>query len=110
MEDLKDQGNNSQVDRIKPWQFQPGQSGNPAGRPPGSSMKDYAKKYLSGMTDKERIEFFKGIDKHKIWEMAEGKAASNVDVTSGGKPIVSVSPEVAAKNQLDTDETHTGSE
>ena len=101
-EELKDQAKISPADRIKPWQFQPGQSGNPMGRPPGRSLKDRAKKYLAGLTDDEAVEFWKGIDKQKMWEMAEGKAAANVDVTSGGKPIISISPEIAAKNELNS--------
>jgi len=42
--------------------------------------------------------------------MAEGKAAANVDVTSGGKPIISISPEIAAKNQLNSNESNSGTE
>ena len=78
------------AEHLKPWQFKKGQSGNPAGRPPGSSLKDYAKKYLAGMTDEERLEFFNGIDKIKVWEMAEGKAETKTDVTSDGKALQAV--------------------
>lgn len=81
-EQLQEQAK-SKVEHIKPWQFKKGQSGNPAGRPPGTSLKEYAKKYLAGMTDEERIEFFEGIDKHKIWEMAEGKPEAVAEVKGG---------------------------
>lgn len=77
MEDeLKEQVNN------RPWLYKKGQSGNPAGRPVGSfSLKEYAKKKLASMTDEEREEFFEGIDKKIIWEMAEGKAKQDNSIT-----------------------------
>ena len=65
----------AKTDRIAPWQYKAGQSGNPAGRPKGSrSLKEYAKDLLSSMTDAEREEYLQGLDKRTIWEMAEGKA------------------------------------
>lgn len=81
MEDDKEQGNNSQADRIKPFQFKKGQSGNPAGRPPGKSLKERAKAMLNAMTPEEEQEFLEGIDKKTIWEMAEGKAKQDLDLT-----------------------------
>ena len=79
------QTNNSKIDR--PWLYKKGQSGNPAGRPPGKTLKEYTREKLAAMTAEEREEFLNGLSKDVIWEMAEGKAASNVDVTSGGKPL-----------------------
>ena len=40
----------------RPWLFKKGQSGNPAGRPPGKSLKEYARAMLAAMTDEEREE------------------------------------------------------
>lgn len=67
---------------LKPWQFQPGVSGNPGGRPPGSkSLKQFAKEYLLSLSDEEKMEYMKGMDKKIIWEMAEDKAKQSNEVT-----------------------------
>lgn len=80
MEDPQEQSKNSSSDHLKPWQFKPGQSGNPGGRPKGSiSLKEYAKRYLREMNDEEKLEYLTGIDKDKVWEMAEDKAKQGVD-------------------------------
>lgn len=76
-EELKEQ----REEQIKPWQFKKGQSGNPKGRPPGKSMKERAKVMLNAMTEEEEQEFFNGIDKRTIWEMAEGKPKQDMEVS-----------------------------
>jgi len=81
LEELEEQGNSSQADRIKPWQFKKGQSGNPAGRPAGKSLKERAKAMLNAMSPEEEQEFLEGIDKRIIWEMAEGKAQQDTSTT-----------------------------
>lgn len=60
------------ADHLQPWQFKPGQSGNPSGRKAGKSLKEYAKEMLAAMTDEERQEYLKGLPKQEIWKMAEG--------------------------------------
>ena len=72
--------------QLRPWRYKKGQSGNPAGRPPGKSLKEYVRSRLAAMTDEEREKFLHGIEKDVIWEMAEGKPQT--DITSGGQPIV----------------------
>ncbi len=74
------QANYSQADRIKPWQFQPGKSGNPSGKPKGTvSLKTYARQMIQDMTDEEKLEFMKGIDKKTVWEMSEGKPKQDIE-------------------------------
>jgi hypothetical protein len=93
-EETAEQAKNSQTDNVKgkadhlaPWQFKKGQSGNPSGRKGGKSLKEYAKEMIANMTDEERQEYLQGISKRIIWEMAEGKAESKTDITSGGEAI-----------------------
>jgi hypothetical protein len=94
--DAEEQQDISKVPKqLQPHVYKKGQSGNPNGRPAGSlSLKEYLKKKLATMTDEEREEYLDGIDKHKIWEMAEGKASQDVDHTTLGKelpaPIINV--------------------
>lgn len=67
---------------LLPHQYKKGQSGNPGGRPVGSvSMKQYVKNKLLSMTDEEREDFLEGVDKRVVWEMSEGKAKQDVEVS-----------------------------
>ncbi len=99
VEITREQLQNSNVPKqLQPYQYKKGQSGNPSGRPKGISLKEYAKMKLASMTDEEREEFMNGLSKDTIWEMAEGKAQGNTDITSKGEKIVIMPPELINKN------------
>lgn len=79
-EETEIQAKNSRTAHLRPWQFKKGQSGNPGGKPPGTvSLKTFAKNYIQGLTDEEKLEFLEGLNKDKIWEMAEGKPKADVE-------------------------------
>lgn len=69
--------------QLRKYVFKVGQpSANPGGRPKGSkSMKTYAKEYLESMSEEDRVEFLNSIDHKTIWEMSEGKAKQDMEVS-----------------------------
>lgn len=72
---------------ILPFMWKKGQSGNPAGRPKGKTMKEYARALLECQTEEERQAFLHGLPKEVIWKMAEGNPENKTDITSGGETI-----------------------
>ncbi len=68
--------------QLKKYVFKAGNNANPGGRPKGSkSMKQYAKEYLEAMPEEDRAEFLNSVDHTTIWEMSEGKAKQDVEVS-----------------------------
>lgn len=64
---------------IKPFQWKPGQSGNPSGRPK-NTLKQFARDYIKNMSDEDKIAFLKSVDLKTIWEMGEGKPKQDIEV------------------------------
>ena len=101
-----DKRKNNSTTHLQPFQWKQGQSGNPKGRTPGKSMKDYARDVLMKMTQEEREDFLKGLPKDIIWRMAEGNPAQDsetkvkIDVPI---PILDVSTMKAI--EIDTQDT-----
>lgn len=80
----------NQKENSKPWLFKKGKSGNPAGRPKGVTLKEYARDFLAKLTEEERQEFMEGLPKETIWKMAEGNPHNATDITSAGQAIFNI--------------------
>jgi hypothetical protein len=77
-------------EQIKKWKWQPGQSGNPNGRPPGKSLKDYTRERLANMTEEERTAFLNSINPETAWKMAEGLPKTTLSGDTNEPVIVKV--------------------
>lgn len=75
----------NQTTNRKPWLWQKGQSGNPKGRPPGRSLKEWTRARLAEMTDEERIAFLNALSPDIAWRMAEGNPAQDSKIEHSGE-------------------------
>lgn len=65
--------------RLKPGQ----QSLNPAGRPKGKTLKEFARDYFLLKSEEEKREYIENLETKRpgfIWEMAEGRAKQDLDI------------------------------
>lgn len=61
------------VDNRQPdGKFGPGNNANPAGRPKGKTLKEYQAEQFRAMSDEQKEDFLKEIQKSERWRMAEG--------------------------------------
>jgi hypothetical protein len=67
--------------------FKPGQSGNPAGRPPGKTLKEFAREMLMSMNDEEKLAYLKELPPEIVWRMSEGNPHQTQDHTTNGKDL-----------------------
>jgi hypothetical protein len=64
---------------LKDYEWKPGQSGNPKGRPPGKTLKGWASEMLMELPDDKKLEFLKELSPEIVWKMAEGNPHSTSD-------------------------------
>lgn len=89
-EETTDNQPKNRADVIAPFMWKKGQSGNPAGRPKGKTMKEYARQLLECQSEEERQDFLHGLPKEVIWKMAEGNPESKTDLTSNGEGLTPI--------------------
>lgn len=58
-------------EQLKPFLFKKGNK--LGGRKPGKTMKEYARDYLSNMSEEDRVVYLNNLGKDLIWQMAEGR-------------------------------------
>ena len=79
MEDLSTP-NKAVENRREDGTFGPGNNANPKGRPKGKSLKEFAREYLSDLSDEDKTKYLSQLPKDIIWRMAEGNPSTDTKV------------------------------
>ena len=72
-----------QLDYLKEYQWQKGQSGNPKGRPKGKTLKEFTREFLENMSEEARFDFLKSVGAETVWKMAEGNPSNEITGKDG---------------------------
>jgi hypothetical protein len=68
--------------QLQPYVWKKGVSVNPAGRPPGKTLKEFGRDYLMSLPDDEKIEYLASLPTDIVWKMAGGNPESAAAVIS----------------------------
>lgn len=101
---------NQETNRNPDGTFKQGVSGNPNGRPPGKSLKEYDRERFAKMSDEDKEKFLSTLNPIDRYKMAEGNPANATDITTQGKPIIELAKEIIEKNEIITDDSNKSSE
>lgn len=80
---------------------------NPAGRPKGKTLKEFAREYLMNLPDEKKQEYLDKLPAEIAWKMAEGNPHNTSDVMSGNEPIKTVFVQFIDKPEDAKDHTDT---
>ena len=100
MEKAVNQQENSK--RVVGTPFKKGISGNPKGRPPGKSLKEYDRERFAKMSDKEKERFLSELAPEIRYRMAEGNPHQDNKHNIEGEVVVHISKEAASKYDVPT--------
>mgnify|MGYP001589647413 CR=1 FL=1 len=70
-----------QYDWLKQYQWQKGQSGNPAGAKKGKKLKTFVADTLMQMSDEDKAKFLKELDPELVWKMGEGLPKTDLELS-----------------------------
>lgn len=93
-------------DWLKQYQFQKGNNANPAGRPKGKSLKEFARDFLMALPDEEKATYLSTLPEEMVWKMAEGMPDAKTNLLNNGgnfpAPIINVIRDVKKEDNATT--------